>query len=552
MKKALIILIGLSLFVYIPLIAQKDVNCTIVIPVGEFIVDGTDISPGDVVCILAGDKDYILFKDIQGTEEQPITIINKNGPVVINTEHFYGVKFDNCKHIIFSGTGSEDIDYGFQIKRVANGTGISIDNKSTNFEVENIEVSYTLIAAIYAKTEPYQGDCNNLVTRDNFTMYNLKFHDCYIHNVADEGFYIGSSKYTGLTIYDCNDTVVLPHVIIGVEIYNNILERTGWDGIQVSSSPEDCSIHDNIIREDSWEEYPGQMSGILIGGGSVCDCYNNQIYDGKGDGIDVLGLGNMMIYNNLIVRPGRMFFPGQPDKFKHGIWIGEVVTSNNAYFKVYNNTIISPKSSGIKYTNANASKGYFINNLITDPGQLQHDPQNAYLNIDNSIAPNKVEISHNYLSENNTSPKFMNLYDEIFDLLPDSPAINYGTFLTNEGVTFDIFNRARPFHTYFDAGAFECHDPSADINENKEVIGMPYPMPASNKIYIPFRKFNGNIITVSIISLQGRVLLKQKYRNYDISDKNLVVIIENIKSGNYILNITTDNYSDNKPIIILK
>jgi len=49
------------------------------------------------------------------------------------------------------------------------------------------------------------------------------------------------------------------------------------------------------------------MSGILIGGGAKCDCYNNKIFDGKGDGIDVFGLGYMKIFNNLIVRAGRTF-----------------------------------------------------------------------------------------------------------------------------------------------------------------------------------------------------------------------------------------------------
>ena len=69
-------------------------------------------------------------------------------------------------------------------------------------------------------------------------MYDLKIHDCYLHHIADEGFYIGSSKYTGQTIYQCDEIVVLPHIIEGVSIYDNIVENTGWDGIQVSSAPD--------------------------------------------------------------------------------------------------------------------------------------------------------------------------------------------------------------------------------------------------------------------------------------------------------------------------
>jgi len=263
----------ITLFLFILLViassttSASQINCTVEIASDIIFIDGstTTINPGDVVCLLAGNKDYLLLKDIQGTESQPITIINKGGAVIINTDHSYGIKFDNCKHVIFSGSGEDGLQYGVQVQRVGQGAGMSIDNRSTNVEIESVEIAYTLFGGIYAKTEPYQGDCNNLVTRENFTMYNLSIHDCYLHDIADEGMYIGSSKYTGQTIAQCDNIVVLPHIIEGVSIYNNIVENTGWDGIQVSSAPVNCNVFDNLIRYDSYEEEPYQMSGILIG-----------------------------------------------------------------------------------------------------------------------------------------------------------------------------------------------------------------------------------------------------------------------------------------------
>ena len=129
------------------------------------------------------------------------------------------------------------------------------------------------------------------------------------------------------------------------------------------------------------------MSGILIGGGAKCDCYNNKIFDGKGDGIDIFGLGFMKIYNNLIVRAGRTFKPNEPTEYKHGIYVGEVVNSPNATFKLFNNTIVSPKSSGIKYSNQEAAMGYIKNNIIANPGL---DPE--YIIIDNDVAQIKLKL----------------------------------------------------------------------------------------------------------------------------------------------------------------
>ncbi len=526
-----------------------EVNCTVEIDNNTTIIDGDTINPGDVICLLSGNKDYILFRNIQGTETQPITIINKGGAIIVNTDHFYGIKFENCKHVIFSGSGEPGLQYGIQVQRVAQGAGLSIDKLTTNIEIEFIEISYTLIGGIYAKTDPYQGDCNNLVTRDNFTMFNLKIHDCYLHDITDEGMYIGSSKYTGHTIYQCNDTVVLPHVIEGVEVYNNIVENTGWDAIQVSSSPLNCNIYGNIIRNDSYAEEYGQMSGILIGGGSKCDCYNNKIFDGKGDGIDVFGLGNMKIYNNLIVRAGRTFEPGDPDKFKHGIYVGEIVTTPSSTFKLYNNTIVSPKSNGIKYANNEATMGYFINNLITDPGQLTNEGDPFYINID--VSQQNVEIANNFNVPTNEVVKFVDFYENNFDLKPNSEAVNYGISLLDEGISFDIDFRFRPFHIYFDAGAYECHDPSADILELTDDIGLPYPIPAKDQINI---RVNPNInydLLIRIIALDGKVVFEETFmKNMSINGK-ITIAIDHIKSGKYIISTTTQNQSINRPIIIV-
>lgn len=548
MKKITSLLLSSVLALSVSFAETTQVDCTVEIASDVFLIDGSTYNPGDVICLLPGNKDYLLLRDIQGTESQPITIINTGGAVIIDTDHFYGIKFDNCKHVIFSGNGLDGLQYGIQVKGVDNGAGMSVDNMSTNVEIGFVEISHTYIAGIVAKTDPYHGDCNNLITRDKFTMYDLKIHDCYIHDIADEGLYIGSSKYTGQTIHQCNDIVVLPHIIEGVEVHNNRVENTGWDGIQVSSAPVDCNIYNNIVRNDSYEGDYGQMSGIFIGGGAKCDCYNNKIFDGKGDGIDVFGMGFMKIYNNLIVRAGKTFEPGNPNAYKSGIYIGFVqgALSPGATFKIYNNTIISPKSFGITYNNNAATMGYIVNNLITNPGF----GGDAYVNL--MVSSEKVTRNNNFLRPNNTDPKFIDAGGDNFDLKPNSAAVNYGTSLTNEGIIFDIDNRFRPFHTYFDAGAYECHDPYAAISKNNNIVGTPYPVPAVDYINIPVNSDINEEVQVIITSLTGKIVLKETFSKNQIINGKITVDIVNLQTGKYIISITTYNRSINRPVIIIK
>ena len=380
--------IGLILFCLIisfNLLAQKDCHYTIT-PTNPYF-DGSAVAAGSTICLEAGNYNYLHLKNLKGTAAKPITIVN-DGKVVINTDHYFGIKIAGCQHVKLiaeSVSGS----YGIAVLRVAGGAGLSIDELSSDIEVAGLEIANTKIGGIYAKTEP---DCSLTSIRENFTMYNLIVRDCYLHDIADEGMYIGSSKYTGQEI-TCNGstTTVLPHVIEGVQVYNNIVERTGWDGIQVSSATKNCRIYNNIIRHDSQSETVWQMSGILIGGGSTCDCYNNQIYDGKGDGIDVLGKGTSRIYNNLIVRAGKSYDPSNTTNHKHGIYVGPSPDGTVANYYILHNTIVSPKSDGIYYNNSNTNVNLLANNLIVAPGT-------TYINYNSSMT--QVQLRTNFFANN--------------------------------------------------------------------------------------------------------------------------------------------------------
>jgi parallel beta-helix repeat protein len=274
------------------------------IAIDKLYIDATDpvykdVKAGDTLLFAAGNRNYLLIKNFQGQSGKPIVMMNTGGDVIIDTDNYYGISIQNCRYLKFTGTGDSGITYGFKIKRVANGAGMGIGELSSDFEIDHVSIENCLIAGLYAKTDP---DCSLKSVRGNFTQYNTIIHDNYIANVGNEGMYIGCYSYLGQT-YNCNgqNIVLYPSLLDGVKIYNNTVKYAGWDGIQVSSASKNCQIYNNTILSDSQSETDGQMSGILMGGGTKGDCYNNFISQGKGDGIENHGLGGSRIYNNIIV-----------------------------------------------------------------------------------------------------------------------------------------------------------------------------------------------------------------------------------------------------------
>lgn len=505
--------IGLSLLllVFVGLQASTQ-TCDHFIEKDILIIDGEDlnIQSGDVVCLEAGAREYLLIRNVDpnDTFSSPVTIQNYEGQLIIDTEHYYGISIQNCNNLIISGKGDPSYTYGIDIRRVENGSGIGVNNLSSKVEIEGCQIADTYFAGIIAKTDPYCTDGVIYPTRNDFTQYNIIIHDNYIHDTGGEGMYIGSSKFTGFTL-ECNgeSQTVYPHVNIGVQIYDNIVESTGWDGIQISSVISDCNIYNNYILHDSEEGYTYQMSGILIGGGSQCDCYNNKIFDGKGDGIEIFGKGNMKIYNNLIVRAGETYYPGDLTYSKYGIYCDDVYTDANAYMYFYNNTIISPKSDGINFRNENISDVRAYNNLIVEPGAYSTIGEDAFIHIDDETIT--IDKQNNFFSTDVYAINFDSPANSDYDLQITSPVINQGKAISD--FDFDIENRSRPIADKWDIGAYECNkdgvgiaDPNAFIKE----INF-YPNPFNDVVNFLLDTDVKYDINVQISNILGVVVFQQ-------------------------------------------
>ena len=407
------------------------------------------VKPGDTICLTASLRQYIIFRSLHGTEAKPIVVLNDGGKVMFNNFN-YGVKFDTCSWIKMSGV-AEAGSYGFLISNI--NAGISIGGLSTCIEVSGFEIVNASWTGVVVKTDP---DCSYLSTRDHFTMRNISIHDNYLHEIANEGMYIGYSFYSGHT-FNCNgkDTVLYPHLIRGLRVFNNRIENSGWDGLQVSCADSACWVNNNYILHDSQAEKDTQMSGILLGGGSSCNCFSNFIKDGKGDGIDELGLGGNYIYNNLIVRPGQSY---TGSGMKHGIFIGTQPTAAGRGYHLVFNSIVSPRTNGIDFRNTAAVNSEASDNIIAQPGGSYIKPASgtSLSQVDNLQVPSVSDV------------KFINPAVDNYDLQPSSPAVNKGSAITGLALNSDLQGRWRPWPWKYDIGAFECHDSSLlSVEENK-------------------------------------------------------------------------------------
>ena len=544
-EKLLIVL--MSLFLLFHLSAQ---NRKLVVTTSINLIDGTiapynTVQPGDTIFLEAGIRNKLLIRNFTGSAQKPITFINKAGIVNISTDDYYGISISNCRYFRFSGMGTSYDYYGIQITKVLVGAGMGISSMSSDIEIDHILIKNCLTAGIYAKTDP---TCTNNVSRETFTQFNTIIHDNYISNVGNEGMYIGSSFYSGMTI-NCNgkDSIVMPPILDGVKIYNNIVKSTGWDGIQVSSASKNCQIYNDSIINDSQAEVSSQMSGIIMGGGSKCDCFNNFISDGKGDGIENHGLGGTNIYNNIIVNAGISYYPNDPTKMKHGIFISDVSVMKDSSFNIIFNNIINAKTDGIRFQSINSKNNLIASNLIFHSGTYNIPSLiDNYVVIPNALSD--VLLKNNFFTKN-IQDAGISLTD--YTILPGSPLIKKA-YYNNMGVQFDFKYTPRPTGVISDIGAI-MHDAGIDtLSSLSNESALLFPNPANNLLTIRCLSLTTGMIEFLVYNLTGELVLQQARQIYTPGVQEFQVTVDKLASGVFIYSIQKGKQISNGKFIKFK
>lgn len=510
----------------------------------------SNIKPGSTICLEAGNYYQMRFDNINGDSLSPIIIKPKNEKVTIVSDAHYGVRFGMCSNLMLIGNNSDSVDYNIYISKIK-GNAISVDERSTDITISGVEVYDVAICGVTAKTDP---DCSFSTVRDSFLLKNLTIENCKFVKTGTEGLYIGNSFFSGYTIH-CNgkDTVVLPHLLSNITIRNNCFDSTGYDGIQITSALLGCRIYGNQIFHDSQVERYGQMSGIIIGGGSLAECYNNFIADGKGIGIEVHGTGGTRIYNNIIVNTGLNYHPGEHGSYgKSGIMIMyNLYNPKLLPYTIVSNTIVSPKTEGIRFSNINSSNNIIKNNLIVNPGAFALFTQQgfpystSFVNFNINVSS---DVSNNSFLINSDSAGFINSVSNDFRLLPTSTVIDAGQDLTHLGINFDYSNKPRPSGRNFDIGAFEYY-PEQSTEQLAKNQDIRFTFLNAGCLLIE-NKTNGlKSGKLSIISLNGEIAMNQSI--ILLPNTNTINLKKHLQMGIYIVRFANQGIHTSQKILLI-
>ena len=503
-------------------------------------------NPGDIFCVMADTVAGLRFIGFEGTADSALIIVNCGGEVVIKENMYSGISLNESKYIQLSGSGDSGVIYGFHvIETGTGGLGVGLTDFSTDIEVHHIQIENTGFAGIMAKTNP---NCSDTMTWriNGYIFKNLHIHHNYIHDTEGEGMYIGhTGGYKVVSNVICNGQYVFGHWFEGVDIHDNILENTGWDGIQVTLARLDAKIHHNTITNWGTANATWQNFMMSIGGG-VYDVYNNfgtNPEGSEGNGIQLIsGQSGTVFYNNVIINP-----------FEHGIFMHarhEFDDTTSGYYFL-NNTIISPEKSGVFYNprmlysedssliNKDQDDVPFIamNNLIANPGSdygsqpIWKDEAECYFdfNAKSTRDSQLVNIHHNLTTRNlDTVGITDSLNDDYSPSGINSALYNTGFDLSVYNINFDLNDVARPQDVFFDIGAYEFESPISTHIRNDAVQLIVYPNPFADYIVITD---NGEIGSVELLDLSGRSVYKSNTGNRRVHD------LSHLDAGIYILNV---------------
>ena len=419
-----------------------DCGCTYTVPASAYRVDAQalGLKPGAVICLKAGFAyKNLVFKNVRGTATAPIIIKNCGGTAVINgSTGWFGIRTEYSSHFRITG-GNVDGMYGIRI--TGGRQSLHLDMLTTFVEVDHVEISNSGFAGIMAKTDP---TCDNATVRGNFVMRNVVLHDNYVHDTGAEAFYVGHNNYLKGISTPCGTR--LPGTLEGVKIFDNIIRNSGWESIQVASTPNGAQVYNNRIENYGVKNTLYQNHGVQFGEGGVARFHGNLIKGGKGNGVMIIGNGENFLYNNVIVNTGG-----------HGIFCDDR-TATGIGFKFINNTIVNTGLDGIRLYADNVLMNLVYNNFIVNPKsyatyRYPRSGKDAYIYLLGKEV--KIQSLNNYFTRDINAPKFVSASTFNFALRTGSPGINKGYGIGSYNIPLDYAMTSRLKGGLYDIGAYE-------------------------------------------------------------------------------------------------
>lgn len=391
--------------------------------VGDFIIDGPNITTGGQYAIymskafgntpsqlfgqtVAPGKKVIIkgnwyssfeveFDDLVGTAENPIIVTNYFGQVKVGGypiagTNILGIAGGSHWHLTgkydpVAKTGDPNYrghdggyaysqgKYGFECTnnwKDYTSLHFAVGGNSTTAMANFFEVSYMEIRDGGGSGMNIKYDLPPLAK--NFDM-TFNIHDCYIHDIAEEGMYLG---------YNNSNQA---HRLVNCKVHNNRIVRVGNEAIQGGNLAEGCDFYNNAIIccDTSWASHVFGLSqdrGIQFNSRNGEGKFRNNIVESVAD--------YMIVMSNA---PGTNGKPDNPVA-------GQDILIDNNYFHGSRNFggYIFPNNDGItgyKIRN-NWWLGFSFSYDKVYPGRTN---QSTIFDIDNTAIP--IILSGNYYQQ---------------------------------------------------------------------------------------------------------------------------------------------------------
>ena len=383
---------------------------------------GVPIAPGRTIILnlissSPDDRFRIWFSDLKGTAENPI-VVTCTTTYDIKFESYWGLIFARCEHVIVNGAAYKMQPYMKVRRHPDSDTGliaVSVGQKSTNIKLAQIEISDVKFCGIQGKTDPNKTDPSTW--RGAFTMYDFNIHNCYIHDTAGEGQYVG---YFDSGTHTYNGQTYRAHEIRGMKNYRNRYVKNGWDAIQINNATQ-CEIAHNYIYNAAWYGEPNQATAFS---GNFEGSIHDNLVEGitHGLGFQIGALGALNVYNNVIsgILDGAspLFLLSAKEVPEQNTAIINGMPSNEIPIKIFNNALIGTgKSICINAQNVCQYRNVTVYNNLYSHGNVFFGGQDV-----TTIALWESLQSNNYRIENGNQValKIASIPHQNFNIGPDS------------------------------------------------------------------------------------------------------------------------------------
>lgn len=248
------------------------------------------IKPGDVV-VLRGAYQYFNLWNLKGSAAAPILIV-PDCQVQIGGNKSYAFNMRESEHFWIDGQNKIIIDGG---ALGFDSVGMAL-NRCRNFTLSEVE-SRNVSVGVMIKTTPKGDDPNSY--GDAWAYDDITIRGMHIHDVRGEGMYIGhSNSGPEKIVVDGKEKEVYAFRMRNLVITNNVIQRTGWDGLQVTCG-DGVLLQGNQISDYGLAGQRFQNFGILAAGRNL-RILDNDINRGTGTGITCSGNDALEIRRNKI------------------------------------------------------------------------------------------------------------------------------------------------------------------------------------------------------------------------------------------------------------